>query len=448
MHPRYYPADQLLTHCKQLGLALLLCLSPLCYGAIIHTISSAAELTELEHSLIPGDSIVLKNGTYNDQQFLFKGQGTQQSPITLRAETAGKVILNGSSTLTIAGEHLIVDGLFFNKGAIESGSVIEFEEDEPHTARHCTLRNTAIFDYNPSDPEIRYFWVTLNGYGNVVEHCTFSGQAHSGVTVVVRLENGVTAAHTIRNNHFKDRPEGNGNGFETIRIGTGSKRETNARCVVANNLFESCNGEIEIISSKSCENTISGNTFIACAGTVTLRQGNRCVVENNVFIAQDVDGSGGLRITGQDHRITGNYFSGTQGKGGAAIALVAGTPGNPRGGYQHVQRCHIEGNTMVDNLGPLFALDVRYKAESDNLLPVDVTISDTLMVQKAGSEPVIKSNTKSAGILWQDNHLVTATPENKLPEGIRVTKTLPMQFAQRVINPVVNRSNYGAHWLR
>jgi len=58
----------------------------------------------------------------------------------------------------------------------------------------------------------------------------------------------------------------------------------NSRAVVESNLFDRCDGELEIISSKSCENVYRHNTFLDCAGMLTLRHGNRCTVEGNFFI--------------------------------------------------------------------------------------------------------------------------------------------------------------------
>ena len=43
------------------------------------------------------------------------------------------------------------------------------------------------------------------------------------------------------------------------------------------NFFDRCDGELEIISSKSCDNIYRGNTFLNCAGMLTLRHGNRYV---------------------------------------------------------------------------------------------------------------------------------------------------------------------------
>ena len=63
-----------------------------------------------------GDEIVLKNGVWQDAQINFYGLGTKENPITLRAETPGKVFLEGQSFLHLGGNYLVVDGLYFRNG--------------------------------------------------------------------------------------------------------------------------------------------------------------------------------------------------------------------------------------------------------------------------------------------------------------------------------------------
>jgi poly(beta-D-mannuronate) lyase len=414
--------------------------------ASVYRAESASKLAEICVTLQPGDTVILPDGTYTDQQLIFTGNGTEKHPITLRAETSGKVVLNGSSRLSIAGKYLAVDGLVFQGGALDSDSVIEFCGADPVPAQHCVLRNTVIKDYNPPDVETRYFWVTLNGYGNVVENCSFSGQTHSGVTVCVRLKDEKPAGHIIRKNYFGNRPEGTGNGFETIRIGTGQHRMTKARCIVSQNLFEQCNGEIEIISNKSCENTYSNNTFVNCSGTLTLRQGDRCTIENNLFIGGGAEQSGGLRITGEDHRIIGNFFTETTGLAGGAISLRAGTPGSKRGGYPQVKNCLIDNNTFVDNSGPLFALDAGFNPDTGNLLPEHVMISNTLIVPPSDAKSIIAAKNKPTGIQWKNNVLVGDTPDEDLPDGIQIVSEFPDKMKSRLNPHPIQRKDVGPFW--
>ena len=65
-----------------------------------------------------------------------------------------------------------------------------------------------------------------------------------------------------------------GNGFETIRIGTGPSAYSDSNTRVENNLFERTDGEVETVSVKSGGNVIRANTFREVAGTITLRRGS------------------------------------------------------------------------------------------------------------------------------------------------------------------------------
>ena len=51
----------------------------------------------------PGDAIVLANGEWRDFDAVFRGEGTKEAPITLKAEVEGGVILTGQSSLRLGG---------------------------------------------------------------------------------------------------------------------------------------------------------------------------------------------------------------------------------------------------------------------------------------------------------------------------------------------------------
>ena len=78
----------------------------------------------------------------------------------------------------------------------------------------------------------------------------------------------------IEYNYFMNRAPGDGNGFETIRIGTSDIASSDSGTVVQSNLFERTNGEVEIVSVKFGDNDIRSNTFRRAVGTVTLCHGN------------------------------------------------------------------------------------------------------------------------------------------------------------------------------
>jgi poly(beta-D-mannuronate) lyase len=245
----------------------------------------------------PGDHIVLAEGEWVDAYLNFRVNGTQATPIVLRAQTPGKTVLTGTSSLWIDGRHLVVDGLFFKDGALPPGNtaieayVIRFLPG----SSNCRLTRSAIIDYSPSDINQRYFWVGIQGTDHRVDHNHFSGQNHLGVTVVMFLA-GQPVNHRIDNNFIGNRPPGNGNGFEAMTIGRiAADLPTPARVTVERNLFYRCSGEGEIISNKSSENRFLGNTFVESQGALVFRQGNRSVADGNFFLGNGVPECGGIR---------------------------------------------------------------------------------------------------------------------------------------------------------
>ena len=111
---------------KSTTTALLLaavCVMPLAIAAAEVRVSTAAEITRAAGEAKPGDALVMTDGEWRDQVILFGAKGTAEKPINLRAQTPGKVILTGRSSVTIAGEHLVVSGLLLQDGQLTGDGV-------------------------------------------------------------------------------------------------------------------------------------------------------------------------------------------------------------------------------------------------------------------------------------------------------------------------------------
>ncbi len=316
-------------------------------------VSSASEING--GSWVPGDTIVMKNGTWTDQVISLKTNGTDGNPVVLMAETPGEVILTGSSYLSFSGEYIHVTGLYFKDGNAGSKHVIYFRTSSSVLANNCRLSNTVIENYNPTTPTTDSKWVSIYGLNNRVDHCSFVNKTNSGTLLVVWLKSGITPNHVIDSNYFGYRipnVDDSGselNGQEIIRIGDSKTSMTTAGVIVSNNLFEYCNGEIEIISNKSCENIYRNNLFNECVGMLTLRHGNRCTVEGNYFFGSGIDRTGGVRIIGEDHKVYNNYFEKLNSTGyRAALCMVRGVPNSELNEYFQVKNAIVAFNTMVD----------------------------------------------------------------------------------------------------
>ncbi|NQV40809.1 MAG: T9SS type A sorting domain-containing protein [Candidatus Marinimicrobia bacterium] len=354
--------------------------------AAIIPVSSALDIQNAMSGLSPGDTMLMGNGIWTDQHISFHAEGTEQAPIVLRAETPGQVVLTGNSYLFFSGSYIIIDGLNFSEGYSTGNGVIEFRRSGIR-ANNCRLTNTTIFNYNPSSIGTNYKWVSMYGQNNQVDHCYFAGKSHDGATFVIWLseEQDRDNHHIIEYNYFGYRPPLGFNGGETIRIGTSTWSMTNSRSIVRHNVFERCDGEIEIISNKSCENVYFNNTFIDNEGTLTLRHGNRCLVEGNFFFGEGNDEAGGVRIIGADHTIINNYFHGLQGNGyRSAITMVKGVEDSPLNRYFQVENSLIAYNTIIDCRQSIL---MGYGSSSDQTLPpINNTIANNAVY--ANSRPV------------------------------------------------------------
>lgn len=336
-------------------------------------VRNADEIKALLNTLQPGDTLLMKSGFWKDQRIVFKGNGTETQPIVLKAEEPGNVWLTGKSNLRISGQYVVVDGLYFVNGYSPDRAVVEFRYGS-QWAYHCRLTNSAIVDFNPPSKDTDYKWVSLYGQYNRVDHCYFAGKTHSGTTLVVWLSTKPNY-HRIDHNHFGPRPDLGYNGGETIRIGTSDYSMYDSYTTVEWNYFEHCDGEIEIISNKSCKNIYRYNTFEECQGTLTLRHGNACDVYANFFFGHHNSRSGGVRIIGEDHRVYNNYFQDLNGSDyRAAIAMMNGVPNSPLNRYFQVKRAQVLFNTIVNCYQP-FVIGAGKDSEK-TLPPLDCVIAN------------------------------------------------------------------------
>src|SRR5262245_61930723 len=114
---------------------LILILANAAFGA--RRVSSAAGIAQLSDQLKPGDTVVLSNGTWQDQMLVLSAKGTANKPITFKAETPGKVIFSGNSSIVIDGEYLVVRGVSFQNSSGASDAILL-------KGTHCRLTESSV----------------------------------------------------------------------------------------------------------------------------------------------------------------------------------------------------------------------------------------------------------------------------------------------------------------
>ena len=321
--------------------------------------ATAGTLQDAVAAVLPGQAVVLEDGTYEGLQLDIAASGTADQPVIVRPESPGGVILRNGSRLVISGSYLIVAGFVFDRLDSE-GNVVRFSG-----ARYARLTQCVFFQCGHRDP--LYHKVVLfrdSSQHNRLDHslikCTLGQSVGVQVTdggdpippgdleiLDCRLGTGVTVAgfdventwNVIDHNAFKDIPatraipgspyygQSSYNEGEPIQLGYGAEylSPCPTHATVAYNLFDSASGDDEMISDKSSEALILYNTFrFSNADQATypvsglsIRRGRGTRVEGNYFL----DGSD-LSIHGEENVVVNNYFSGS---GWAAVSVWPGS---------------------------------------------------------------------------------------------------------------------------
>jgi len=380
-------------------------------GARQVEVKTIADLQSAVSRARPGDVILLADGMYDGKRCALSATGSVSNPILIQARTPGKAVL--LQPISVKGSHLAIVGLRF-----EGNSPVEIN------GRGIRMSRCAMADVQAG------VWVHVRaGSRNVeIDHCRFENKTinkrKSGQLMKMTVRN-EQERHHIHHNHFRDVPQGRGNGFETIQLIT----ERNpfdpppgvCGTVIEKNLFERCNGEAEIISVKSHGNVICHNTFRACRGAVVLRHGHDNTVMGNWFFGDGEAGSGGVRIQGTGQLIAQNYFHGL---GAFGVAMMDGTADKL---YVRVERARVVFNTFVRCRNALL-VGMNHPKYPNGTVPKECLVAANIFCSASDGSPAGKSLGPIVQLVqgdqpeawkWFDN---IASGELGIPEtdGIRV----------------------------
>jgi poly(beta-D-mannuronate) lyase len=410
-------------------------------GAATFYVSNPASISAAAAQ--PGDTIVmLTNGVWNDASISFKKAGTPANPITLKAQVPGKVLLTGNSHLYIGGTNLVVDGLVFTNGSsTQTSDIIAFRTSTSSLAKNCRLTNTSMIELNPSVDTNGYKWVSLYGTSNRVDHCLFRGKRNEGATLTVWLAtNNIPNDHLIDHNLFDDRTYSGSNGGESMRIGDSSTSIYTSHTIVESNYFNRCSGDVEIISSKSCDNIYRYNTFVNSQGCLTFRHGRRCAAIGNFFFGNGNPNTGGIRVIDEDHVVINNYFQDLRGREArAALSLETGIPNSALSGYFQVKNAIVAFNSFV-NCHTNIIISVDYGDGSSTnvqtLSPRDCLFANNVI--KGINNNLVYQNGFPTNIIWQANICFGGNLGITQPPGITITNPLLVLAGDGLYRPASN----------
>jgi len=334
---------------------------------------------------------------------------------------------------------------------------VSFRRNKDHLANNSRISEIVIDNFNQPERQEADFWVMMYGKNNRFDHNHLVGKRNKGVTMAVRLNTEASQEnyHQIDHNYFGPRSILGSNGGETLRIGTSHYSMTNSHTIVENNYFDRCDGELEIISSKSGKNVIRNNSFYESRGTLTMRHGNDTLVEGNVFFGNGADHTGGIRVINARQTVRNNYMEGLTGsRFGGALVIMNGVPNSPVNRYQQVVGSVIENNTLVNSD------NIQLAAGSDqerSAVPIDTTFKNNLIYSESVKE-VFTVYDDVSGIDFASNIVGSGMKPDSLPgfseKNISLRKTSSgLSIAEGIdavgVSPdlsVTQKDETGAKW--
>ncbi|MFI8943595.1 polysaccharide lyase 6 family protein [Streptomyces syringium] len=366
------------------------------------TVSSLDGLQKAIDRAVPGDRIVVADGTYtvpSGGALRVSGKhGTGVAPISIVAESRGGVVLQGERGFVFSNSsYITVSGFAFRQS-----STLEIPANSSNI--RLTRNDFRFADVSGRD------WVVVRGNDVKIDRNRFHDRTTEGIFVVLDGPDDKTVAQKLHlfKNHFSGHSFAGDNGGEAVRLGDSARALLSAGAIVEYNLFEKCDGDPEAISVKTSDNTVQYNTIRNSRGGIVLRHGNSSTVAGNYLLG----GTEGVRVYGNDHLVVNNYLGGLSGR---ALVIGSGTirdhhsgeSKSERRGNDACDRAVIVHNTLVGNKGTL-------SGEGRDYAPQDVVIADNLLVASAGS---LVAMGKSTGFTWQGNILWGAASDGNIPSG-------------------------------
>ena len=141
---------------QKITLSLILVLAVTTALCKSRTVANESEFKAAISVSQPGDHLIIKNGTYSPWTSLINLQGTSSKPITIEAESTGKVIFMGDSDtplFRVTGAYIILKGISFTlckivKGASTTGVLVEFESTDNCRLTECVFSENPVADIN------------------------------------------------------------------------------------------------------------------------------------------------------------------------------------------------------------------------------------------------------------------------------------------------------------
>ena len=388
-------------------------------------VNSVASLQQAIYNSKPDDIIIVQNGTYKTfESILVRKRGTADNPITIEAETIGGAEINGTNGFLISSpsSYIIIKGFIFkqNSGTTSIGD----------GATHCIITRN-VFECAPVNSGAKPY-LNISGDDNEISYNTFQNKTDEGQMVSVQGPGGNKMAKRtwIHHNYFYNFPS-KLNNCSAIQLGLSGRSMDSAFCVVEYNLFVRTEGENEgAICHKSCNNVIRYNTFGERSEELSLRHGNKSRVYGNFFI-----NTTGLRFSGDNHLIYGNYFQGCT----KAIVCTNGD-GEVKDGSKLTCHDRPDRVTVVNNIIIDCKSSFQMPGRNNGLGATNITFANNII---QGGEGVTIQGSYTNPI-WKDNIIWETTGGSMPADSYKITDPGLVKDMYGVFRQTIKYSAFGS----
>ena len=321
-------------------LAVFICVIPFLDAAKILVTTNGELWTALKNAS-PGDRVILEDGTYTNNPTV-DVEATWENPLVITARNPLKAVMQG--TLTVRGSHIVISGLFFNGPLARMSLYGDHHRVIGNKFKGWATTSPAVFPGLGMGCEIAYNEFTEpDPFTTIIEHSSYP------LRIGIRSSDSINfhSAAWVHHNWFHDFPpkpdpnnyhSGQSDAIEVCY--TGSDKVSG--WIIEHNLLENHHGTSAIIDIKcSAGILVQFNTVInSPEGRIDFRNG-----DGGRMIANWIENSGGMAISGEDHEVAHNHITGS----GSIFALTTGTDalGLVSG------RKAASNNLLVCNTGPL-----------------------------------------------------------------------------------------------
>ncbi|NLG18811.1 MAG: hypothetical protein GX556_15900 [Fibrobacter sp.] len=295
-----------------------------------------SSLKEALDQVQPGNTIILKNGSYTGDVTI-QVSGSARAPIRILPDDGATVEIHNSCWFFYDTSDFVVSGFTFRNAPSGAISII----GECKRNRFDSLQ--FIDCGSRKDASCTMFFGGSGGEFNVVDNCRFQRSAdnenklsspeNASIGLMISQGDGDDSKRLrnciFRQNHFINYGYG-------IMVGSGDSNDSQYGHVVEYNTVENCISEGIVV--KCGDTQIRGNLVMNCPGkSITVLAGTGSMIEDNRIL----DCGSGIAVNGQGHTISNNCLIRC---GREAVRVCAKSNGNS----SPASSLFIESNTFIE----------------------------------------------------------------------------------------------------